>query len=298
MRIEGGSVPVVVRVTLFGLKLEEPLELPFGRLLPGTDLDRVLMEEPAEMPASAVFESVVDAPAAMVKSDEFAWSVDGGEDKQAELIERVDDGLGRLLIALALSHPGPIQEHVLAYAPLYWYWGRFSAHEAVPLGPVWATHRLRARDPEFRLDRFSEMADLTARLDKPRPIAVAARRYFQAGAERARPADALVDYALAIEALTGTSSGKQQGKQLAALMRGYTYFPSDFVELKDARNSILHDGVTPPGARALLMTARSLVETAITAAVRDQASPGTTTLIPLGQWLFTELARQQEPTAQ
>ena len=119
---------------------------------------------------------------------------------------------------------------------------------------------------------LQQVAEVVAQLKDPQRIVVAARRYFQASAQRSRPADALVDFATAIEALAGTSDGKKQAKWLVELLGPDPAWAhrveTDFKELKDARNKILHDGVIPPGARALVAWTRALVEHAITAAVR------------------------------
>jgi hypothetical protein len=51
-------------------------------------------------------------------------------------------------------------------------------------------------------------------------IVIAARRCFQAITERVRPADSLIDYAIAIaiEAITQTSNGKKRQDRLVRLI--------------------------------------------------------------------------------
>ena len=57
-----------------------------------------------------------------------------------------------------------------------------------------------------------------ARVPDVTRIAIAARRYFQAITERVRPADSLIDYAIAIEAITQTSNGKKQRDRVVRLI--------------------------------------------------------------------------------
>ena len=46
LRMERRTVPARVRATLFGLAVEEPVEFPFGRLLPGTAQDLAIADAP------------------------------------------------------------------------------------------------------------------------------------------------------------------------------------------------------------------------------------------------------------
>lgn len=275
LRMERGVVPARVRTTLFGLEVEDSVELPFGRLLPGTARDLAIAASP-DLPPIAVFECVVDCAAGLTHDrHDMVWTIEEGERLEAEMHQRVDEqGLGRLLIALVFCHPaGPIQEHVVAVGPLYGE--RFVGLNAVPLGVVWGTPRGRGERPTIDAGELREVADVVASLSDPRRIVVAARRYFRAGAERARPSDALVDFTTAIEALAGTSSGKRQSEWMVELLGTDPAWRHrltvDFKELKHARNQILHDGVTPPGARALVAWTRALIEHAIVAAVRRDA---------------------------
>jgi len=275
LRIEGGVVPMRARVTLFGLSVQEPAVLPFGRLMPATGRDRALSDPPDVLPPSVVFECVVEAAARITPTDELGWSIEDSEQHEADLYTRLDqEGLGRLLLALALCFPGPVQEHLVAFAPLYYESG--VARDPVPLGPVWASSRMRRYEPDFRVDECVQCAQLVARVPVPGRLVAAARRYFQAGAERPRPADAIVDYATAIEAVTGTSDGKEQGAELVRLLGSQSFWAhriaGDFKRLKDARNSILHDGVTPPDARSIRGPSQTLVAHAIHAAVYDRLS--------------------------
>ena len=276
LRLDGGTVPASTRTTLFGFAVDEATELPFGQLLPATPRD-LAVPEGSDVPPSAVFACVVDVAAGVTHdSNDMVWSIEDGEQLEAEMLERLDrDGLGRLLIALVFSHPaGPVQEHVVAFKPLYG--DSFIGRDPLPPGPALASVRRRRDPPELDVRGLQEAAGLVARLPDPRRIVVASRRYFQAGSERARAADRLVDYATAVEALAGTSDGKEQSRWMVELLAPDSFWThrvaDDFKALKIARNSILHDGVTPPDARVLAGWTRTLVQHAITAAVHRDAS--------------------------
>jgi hypothetical protein len=116
-----------------------------------------------------------------------------------------------------------------------------------------------------------------------KPIAVAARRYFMAISERARPADKLIDLVIAIEALTDESDLEPQRKRLVQLVTGGVLgdqkIRDDFTLIKYARNDIVHTGKTAPDADSLAGIARMYVGLAIHARVREaiQASARPTT---------------------
>jgi hypothetical protein len=101
LRLERGVVPARVRATLFGLRLEEPVELPFGRLLPGTVRDLAIAHSP-DPPPAAVLECVVDCAAGMTHDrNDMVWPIEEGERLETEMYQRLDEqGLGRLLISL------------------------------------------------------------------------------------------------------------------------------------------------------------------------------------------------------
>lgn len=105
------------------------------------------------------------------------------------------------------------------------------------------------------------------------PIAVAARRYFMAISERARPADKLIDLVIAIEALTDESDLEPQRKRLVQLLTGGVLadqkIRDDFTLIKYARNDIVHRGRIAPNADSLGGVARMYVDLAIHARVHE-----------------------------
>jgi hypothetical protein len=271
-RVDDGVVPARARAILLGLTVEEPIALPFGRLLPATARDVALLGE-IDRPPAVVFESDIDLCAGLTNDpNDMIWTVERGEELEAEMYDRLDEAaLGRLLITLVFCHPaGPIQEHAIAFAARYDE--SFVARDPAPLGPVWASRLMRRSKPAIDIDDLRRVAEIVARLSSPRRIVVATRRYFQAGAERHRPADALVDYATAIEALAGVSNGKKQAEWIVSLLSPHPFWTGrishDFEELRHARNGILHHGVIPPDARVRVGMTRTLVEHTIRATVR------------------------------
>lgn len=275
VRMEGGAVPARVRVTLFGPTVSESIKLVSGRLLPGTPQDLAIRDS-EDLPPASVFECVIDVPARLTHDpNNMVWTVEDGERLEADMYETLDEqGLGQLLIAFVFCQPDTlVQEHVVAVSPLYG--DRYVGLNAVPVGSGWSGTGHGKQRPAIDPSELQQVTGAIALLGQTRRVVVATRRYFQARAERSRPADSLVDYGTAIEALSGTSSGKDQGAWLKALLGSDPAWShrvaGDFRQLKDARNSILHDGVTPPDARALVSWNRSLIENAITATVRRDA---------------------------
>jgi hypothetical protein len=124
---------------------------PIRAALPATGRDWSLSDPPDDLPPSVVFECVVEAAARITPVAEVGWSVEEGEQHEADLYRGLDqEGLGLLLIALALCFPGPVQEHLVAFAPLYYESG--VARDPIPLGTVWASPRMRRYQPDFRVD--------------------------------------------------------------------------------------------------------------------------------------------------
>src|SRR5262249_18309600 len=97
----------------------------------------------------------------------------------------------------------------------------------------------------------------------------------QAITERVRPADSLIDYAIAIEAITRTSQGTKQRDGLVGLIgAGVPELrvdnAADFNLVKDTRNDIVHSRGRPTNVAGVASVARRLVDHAITSAVREE----------------------------
>jgi hypothetical protein len=166
-------------------------------------------------------------------------------------------------------YTGPVQEHYVRWLPRYSAGdvGRYLA----PPAAVWTEEWPQPAIP-FPIDDLCKAARLTAVLREPLRVAIAARRYQQARTERTRPADKIVDYVVAIEAITQSSHGQIQGELLSEIIGGDDQdrerAKSDFELVKTTRNDILHYGKTPHRADGIASIARSLVDRGILGVVR------------------------------
>jgi hypothetical protein len=270
LRVERGRVPVQVRTTLAGLKLGTgaPIDLPFGRLRLAQPVDFSASRYTADLPPAAVFEYEHQIPAAVAQADPFTGP------SGAELRQRVeaehDRHVARVLLALALVHDGPVQEHIVWRAPRYS--GSGSSINAPPLAPIVAEwHYEIASGP--RLDRLVETAEAMADISMDH-LTVAVRRYLVARAERTRPTDQIVDYVIAIESMTGVGGGPARGRALAALiapgLSEADEVEADHKRLTDLRNDIIHKGATPVDAPEVARLGRELVRRGLDALVRRE----------------------------
>ena len=127
--------------------------------------------------------------------------------------------------------------------------------------------------PEVDIERLKRSAEFVAQVRDVKPIAVAARRYFMAISERARPADKLIDLVIALEALTDESYLEPQKDRMVELIAGGVLseerIREDFALIKYARNDIVHKGEIAVNAASLAGIAGMYVDLAIHAAVRE-----------------------------
>jgi hypothetical protein len=271
LRLTDGVVPVRVRTALLGFSFEEPAALPFGQLFPATRSDLALPDASQPAPPASIFEIVVDAPAVVGDAGRDPWTAGDREQAELALADAVDEPLGRLMVSLACSYANPVQERIVWIGPLYS--GSQVGQGAVPIGSA-LTSGPQMGYPALELDRLTQAAAVVARVPDITRSAIAARRYFQAITERARPADSLIDYAIAIEAITQTSHGKKQRDRLVRLIgAGVPELgidnAADFKLLKDTRNDIVHSRGRPTNVAGVASVARRLVDHAITSAVRE-----------------------------
>lgn len=277
LRLTNGVVPVRVRTVLLGFSFEKPVALPFGQLFAATRSDLALPEAEESAPPASVFETVVDAPAVVAGAGRDPWSADDREQAELALTEAADEPLGRLMVALACSYANPVQERMVWTGALYS--GSQVGHGAIPIGAAWASVPPMGYPP-LDLDRLTQAADVVARVPDIMRTAIAARRYFHAITERVRPADSLIDYTIAIEAITQTSRGKEQRDRLVALIgAGVPALKvdnaADFKLVKDTRNDIVHSRRRPTNVAGVASVARRLVDHAITSAVREDVAAET-----------------------
>lgn len=277
LRLTDGVVPVRVRTVLLGFSFKESLALPFGQLFPATRSDLALPDASAIAPPASVFETVVDAPAAIGAAGRDPWTADAREQAELALAEAADEPLARLMVSLACSYANPVQERLVWVGAVYS--GSQVGRAAIPIGSGF-TSAPRMGYPILELDRLAQAAGVVARVPDITRIAIAARRYFQAITERIRPADSLIDYAIAIEAITKTSQGKQQRDRLVRLIGGGVPElgvdnAADFKLVKDTRNAIVHSLGRPTNVAGVASVARRLVDHAITSAVREDVAAAT-----------------------
>jgi hypothetical protein len=205
------------------------------------------------------------------------WTAHAREEAELALAEAADEPLGRLMVSLACSYANPVQERMVWSGPLYS--GSQVGRGAIPIGSAW-TSGPRMGYPTLELDRLARAAAVVARVPDITRIAIAARRYFQAITERVRPADSLIDYAIAIEAITQTSHGKKQRDRLIDLIGAgvpelAVDIAADFKLVKDTRNDIVHSNGRPTNVAGIASVARRLVDHAITSAVREDVVAAT-----------------------
>jgi hypothetical protein len=270
VRVTGGVVPALIRIVIFGFSVSEPVDLDFGQLVPAMRRDIVLPKLQADPPHAVVLEAIRDVPAVIGDTNNHPWTNDDRDRNAAAEDEAINDPLDRLMVSLAVSHANPIQEHLAYVGALYA--GGVVGRNPLPIGFA-LLNPPPGGYPELDIERLKGNAEIVARVRDVKPIAVAARRYFTAISERARPADKLIDLVIAIEALTDESNLEPQRKRLVQLLTGGVLgdqkIRDDFTLIKYARNDIVHKGKIAPNADSLAGIARMYVDLAIHARVRE-----------------------------
>ncbi len=270
LRMTGGVVPALIRIVIFGFNVAEPVDLPFGQLVPALRPDIVLPKLQADPPRAVVLEAIRDVPAVIGDTDNHPWTNEDRDRNAAAEDEAINEPLDRLMVSLAVSYANPIQEHLAYVGALYA--GGSLGRNPLPIGFALLNPPPDGY-PELDIERLKRNAEIVARVPDVKPIAVAARRYFMAISERARPADKLIDLVIAIEALTDESDLEPQRKRLVQLLTGGVLgdqkIRDDFTLIKYARNDIVHKGRIAPNADSLAGIARMYVDLAIHARVRE-----------------------------
>jgi hypothetical protein len=281
LRVTGGVVAALIRIVVFGFSVSEPIDLPFGQLVPAMRRDIVLPKLQADPPDAVVLEAIRDVPAVIGDTNNHPWTDEDRVRNAAAEAEAINDPLDRLTVALAVSYANPIQEHLAYVGPLYA--GGSLGRNPLPIGFALLNPPPHGY-PKLDIERLKCNAEIVARVPDTKPIAVAARRYFMAISERARPADKLIDLVIAIEALTDESQLEPQRKRLVQLLTGGALsdqkIRDDFTLIKYARNDIVHKGKIAPNADSLAGIGRMYVDLAIQGRVREaiQAAPHSTAL--------------------
>jgi hypothetical protein len=260
IRLNDGVAPMQVRTTLAGVKLDEGLvlKLPFGRLRAALPSD-FSAPHPPDLPPAAVFEYETGLPAKFASTNAYPFGGEPGAALARKVDEEHDDAVARVLLALVLAGEGPVQEHLTMRAPRYL--GGGSGMNPIPLAPIVVSYPYFLAEGA-RADELLETAALVTQIPIGR-LGIVARRYLMAVTERPRPADQIIDYSIAFEALTSTGRGREQGKALAELIgKAPSAFGTVLDEhrlVKDARDVILHEGKTPAEAPMIASKGRALV---------------------------------------
>ena len=203
VRLTGGVVPAQIRIVIFGFSVSEPVDLPFGQLVPAVRHDIVLPKLQADSAQAVVLEAIRDTPAVIGDTNNHPWTNEDRDRNARTTDDAINEPLDRLMIALAVSYANPVQEHLAHVGALYA--GGLVGRNPLPIGAAFINPPPDGY-PGVDIERLKRNAESVAQVRDVKPIAVAARRYFMAISERARPADKLIDLVIAIEALTDESN--------------------------------------------------------------------------------------------
>jgi hypothetical protein len=256
LAVDGGTVPCSVRTTLLGVLLAsgDRIELHDAALRPAQldDFSRIDVHSP--LPPAVVFEyNNAEWPAAVV-----AGPVVFAEDLVEDVTRAHEAAITRLLLAFAFATDGPIQTHLTMYEVPYFGGGAGSAPEDVGPIVVGSPTVLEATSIERLRAEYASIADAGLQ-----SVGVAARRFLMARSERVRPADQVVDYAIAIESMTKERGGEKQGKELAELLAAtkaeQAKVEGDHKVFRRARERIVHEGDTPANVKAAAALGADLV---------------------------------------
>lgn len=266
LAMENGTAPCNVNTTLVGVLLvnTDEIELPDGRLKLGQyDRDRHRNARGGPLPAT-VFQCETEIPAAIATQRvSFPDPVAEGATREHE------EALTRLLLALVFVTSGPVQVDATMYEPVFS--GSSVGEQPEDAGPILTGH-LTMLDESAAEDLRREYAALA---DVPvRHVGVAVRRYLIARSERVRPADQVIDYAVAIESMTSEWGGKDQGKELADVVAGngweHEQVEGEHKAFRHARERIIHDGEIPADVAQAARLGASLVLRSLRARVRPR----------------------------
>ena len=237
VRVEEERVTVRVKATLLGPALAhvDQAQLSSGTLARVTPSD-LLDPKAADATDGITYTFLCDVPA-IVATDNA---------RPAPSTE-IDNDVLRLLVALTLVGDSPVQEHLTMVSPRF---ASTAAGEPLrPAGPVVVpgiSHPLTAALIFGDLDswmRRLQSVDVA-------PLGVAVRRVLRARTERVHPTDQLIDFAVALEALTGLSSVNRRGGLIRRLLDSDA--ESAHRRISDARNAILHEGREPRAPERLV----------------------------------------------
>jgi hypothetical protein len=180
-----------------------------------------------------------------------------------------EEALTRLLLALAFVTVGPVQVDATMYEPVFS--GSSAGEQPEIAGPILTGHltMLNASAADDLRREYAALVDVPVR-----HVGVAVRRYLIARSERVRPADQVIDYAIAIESMTSEWGGKDQGKELAAVLASnggeHKQVEGEHQAFRRARERIIHDGEIPADVAQVARLGESLVLRSLRARARSR----------------------------
>ena len=259
LSVRDGRVSCTVRSSLAGVRLADGgFELDDAIVRPARDRD-FHVPIGASPPEGVVLEYRTRLPAA---AGPIGFSFPDG--LIAETGTAHQTRLTRFLLAVALATEAPIQEQLVMKEIDFGGGGSGALPEEI--GPIASSDGfvLDEASVERIRDRYVALGDG----DLSR-LGVATRRLLVARTERVRPADQIIDYAIALESMTSERYAEQQSKELARLLaRDDTErkaLESDHQAFRTAREEIVHAGVVPADAPALAQLGRELVRSSLRA---------------------------------
>jgi hypothetical protein len=253
LAVRDGAVSCTIRSAFAGITLPETaFELDDGVVRPAvaTDFfvpigatapDGIVLEYRTHLPAAA-------APLGLSFPDELVAEVETAHQTR----------LTRFLLAVALSTEAPIQEQLVMKEIDFGGGGSGRAPEEA--GPIVSFANFPLG--KSAVEQIREVYAGFAGKELVR-LGVATRRLLLARTERVRPADQIIDYAIALESMTSKRYGDKQGKELARLLASNEAereaLESDHERFRSAREAIVHDGVVPADSPSIAQTGRDLV---------------------------------------
>jgi hypothetical protein len=260
LRVAGGTVPCTICASLSGFALQGPgFRLGDGTVVrPATETD-FIVPIGQKAPEGVVFEYRVQLPASAGPvgfefPDDVVTKVDTAHQEQ----------LTRFLLAAALATEAPVQERLVMGR--IDFAGGGSGQDREEAGQI-------TRDYQYWLDETActRILKCYGQLEGKdmRGIGVATRRYLLARTERVRPADQIIDYAIALESMTSEWYADKQGKELAkrisVSLTERKLVEAEHERFRAAREKIVHDGQVPRDAKEVAEIGRGLVRRSLQA---------------------------------
>jgi hypothetical protein len=176
----------------------------------------------------------------------------------AEMETTHQDRLTRFLLAVACTIEAPVQEQLVMKE--IDFGGGGSGKIPEESGPIVSLSRFLLDEGTTERIRVSYGVLAEAELGR---LGVAVRRFLLARTERVRPADQIIDYAIALESMTSERYADKQGRELGRLLgkdpAARNTVESEHEMFRAAREAIVHEGRIPADAKRMAQIGRDLV---------------------------------------